>query len=90
MSPDQPTATRWAKARSVLFNAALILGVFVAVTSYQSRNMLSADSEPSPGLRGVTLAAGVDNVGDADYAIHPVTELGQPGRTFKVSGAVKF
>ena len=41
-------------------------------------------------LRGVTLTAGVDNVGDADYAVHPVTELGQPGRTFKMTGAVKF
>ncbi|MEL6979999.1 MAG: TonB-dependent hemoglobin/transferrin/lactoferrin family receptor [Pseudomonadota bacterium] len=46
---------------------------------------------PTDGaLQGLTLAAGVDNVTDATYAIHPTNELNQPGRSFKMSGAVKF
>ena len=64
-STDQPTQTRWAKVGSFLFNAALIVAVFVAVTAYQSRNMLSADREAAPELRAVTLGGLAYDLGDA-------------------------
>ncbi|MDJ0751658.1 MAG: TlpA disulfide reductase family protein [Woeseiaceae bacterium] len=63
MSTDRPTDTRWAKARSILFNAALAIAVFVAVTAYQSRNMLPADREAAPELRAATLAGPVYDLG---------------------------
>ena len=56
MTTDPPTETRWAKARSILVNAALIVAVFVVVTTYQTRNMLPAGLDAAPDLRGVTLA----------------------------------
>ena len=65
MSADQPTQTRWAKARSLLLNAALILVVFVAATAYQSRNMLPAGQEAAPELRAVTLGGPAYDLGDA-------------------------
>lgn len=42
--------------------------------------------EPLDNLR---LQAGVDNVLDRDYRIH-ANALSQPGRTFKISGAIQF
>ena len=59
MSADQPTETRRAKARSILLNAVLVIGVFIGATAYQSRNMLPADREAAPELRDVTLAGSV-------------------------------
>ena len=47
---------RRAKARSFLLNAALIIAVFVGVTTFQQRNMLPADRQLAPGLSGTTLA----------------------------------
>lgn len=44
-----------ANAKSVLLNVALVVGVFLVASAFQSRNMLSADGEPAPPLRGVTL-----------------------------------
>ncbi len=65
MSTDQPTRTRWATVRSFLLNIVLIGVVFVAVTAYQSRNMLPADREAAPGLRSITLAGSTYDLGDA-------------------------
>ena len=45
-----------------------------------------ASYEPMDNLR---LQIGVDNVLDREYRIHP-NALNQPGRTFKISGAIKF
>ena len=56
MSADQPTETRWARTPSILLNAALITAVFVVATAYQTRNMLPADREAAPELRGMTLS----------------------------------
>jgi len=56
VSAEKPTENRCAKTRSVLYNAALVLVVFVAVTAYQSRNMLPAGQEAAPELNAVTLA----------------------------------
>ena len=47
---------RRTKVRSFLLNAALILAVFIGVTAFQQRNMLPADRQAAPGLRGMTLA----------------------------------
>ncbi len=55
-SADKPTQSRWGKARSLLLNTVLAVGVFAAVTEYQSRNMLPADREAAPELRAATLA----------------------------------
>ncbi|MDJ0699476.1 MAG: TlpA disulfide reductase family protein [Woeseiaceae bacterium] len=41
--------------RSFLLNAGVIVIVFVAVLSFQSRNMLAADGRAAPELRGTTL-----------------------------------
>ncbi len=65
VSADQPTETRWAKVRSFLLNAALILVVFVAVMAYQSRNMLPTDREGAPELRAVTTAGSAYDLGEA-------------------------
>jgi peroxiredoxin len=48
--------TRHTKIRSLLLNAALVIAVFIAATAFQSRNMLPADRQAAPGLRGMTLA----------------------------------
>ena len=44
------------KIRSFLLNAGLIAVVFFGVMAFQSRNMLAADGEAAPELRGITLA----------------------------------
>lgn len=44
------------KGKSLLLNAALIVAVFVVAAAFQSRNMLAADGEWAPDLRGTTLA----------------------------------
>ncbi len=64
-SADKPTQNRWAKVRSFLLNAALVVAVFAAVTAYQSRNMLPADREAAPELRAVTLAGPTYTLGEA-------------------------
>ncbi len=53
------------RLRSILLNTGLVVGVFVAVTTFQSRNMLAADGEPAPPLRGTTLAGEPYDLGDA-------------------------
>ncbi len=64
MSTDRPTARRWARTRSFVLNAALIVVVFLAVSAYQSRNMLPADREAAPELRAVTLEGSVYDLGN--------------------------
>lgn len=43
------------RLRSTLVNLVFIGVFFVAALAFQSRNMLSADGDPAPALRGVTL-----------------------------------
>ena len=49
---DKPTR----RLRSLLINVGLVVGVFVVVTTFQSRNMLATGEQAAPGLRGTTLA----------------------------------
>ena len=56
MSSEQPSKTRWVRFRSFFLNAALMIGVFVAASALQSRNMLPADDAAAPELRAFTLA----------------------------------
>ena len=44
------------KVRSFLLNAGLIAVIFFGVLAFQSRNMLAADGEVAPELRGTTLS----------------------------------
>lgn len=53
------------KLRAFLLNAGLFLAVFLAVSTFQSRNMLAADGEPAPGLRGLTLDGAPYDLADA-------------------------
>ena len=43
------------KIRSFLLNAGLMAVVFFVLLAFQSRNMLAADGEPAPELRGTAL-----------------------------------
>jgi peroxiredoxin len=51
----EETSPKLARLRSLLLNAALIVGVFLAASAFQSRDMLGTDGQPAPPLRGVTL-----------------------------------
>ena len=53
------------KIRSFLLNAGLIAVVFFGVMAFQSRNMLAADGEAAPELRGITLAGQPYDLADA-------------------------
>ena len=44
------------KLRSFLLNAAFFAVVFFVLLAFQSRNMLAADGQPAPELKGITLA----------------------------------
>lgn len=44
-----------ARVQSLALNAALLIGVFLIASAFQMRNMLEADGEAAPALRGVTL-----------------------------------
>ena len=54
------------KYRSFLLNAGLIAAVFFGVLAFQSRNMLSADGQVAPELRGMTLAGESYDLEDAN------------------------
>ncbi len=56
--------------RSFLLNAGLIAIVFFGALSYQSRNMLAADGQIAPELRGTTLSGRPYDLKDA--AARPV------------------
>ena len=47
---------RAGKVRSLLLNVAVVVVAFVAITAFQTRNMLPTDRQPAPDLPGVTLA----------------------------------
>jgi peroxiredoxin len=53
------------KISSFLLNAVLLVAVFFGVAAFQTRNMLAADGEPAPALRGVTLAGEPYDLADA-------------------------
>ena len=56
---------RLSKLRSFLLNAGIIGVVFFAALSFQSRNMLAADGELAPELRGTTLSGQPYDLEDA-------------------------
>lgn len=53
------------KYQSFLMNAGLIVIVFFGVLAFQSRNMLAADGQAAPELRGTTLTGQPYNLEDA-------------------------
>ena len=53
------------KLRSFLLNAAFFVAVFLVVFAFQSRNMLAADGQPAPELRGVTLDGAAYDLAEA-------------------------
>ena len=63
--PGHPADKRLRQVRSVLLNAGLFVAVFLAVTAYQSRNMLDSGGEAAPALRGTTLAGEPYDLGNA-------------------------
>lgn len=63
-SDDQPRSRRWHRARSALLNAALVVVVFLVVSTFQSRDMLAVDGEDAPALRGTTLAGNAYDLAD--------------------------
>ena len=50
--------SRLRKFGSMLLNIGLLVVVFFAVTTFQSRNMLPTERQPAPALRGATLQGG--------------------------------
>ena len=62
---DRQTDAHRARFRSVLLNVGIAIAVFVAVTAFQSRNMLATDRQPAPDLRGTTLAGQPYDLADA-------------------------
>jgi peroxiredoxin len=61
------------KFRPFLFNAGLVAVVFFAVLAFQARNMLAADGQPAPELRGMTLAGeryDLDNAGERPALVY--------------------
>lgn len=72
-TPDQTAnkdEPRWRSFRSLLINVALVIAVFLVVTVFKTRNMLTTDGEPAPGLHGKTLAGEFYDLGEA--AARPV------------------
>jgi peroxiredoxin len=61
----KPQDSRARRIRSLLLNVGLVVGVFLAVTTFQSRNMLATGEEAAPGLRGTTLAGAPYDLADA-------------------------
>lgn len=53
------------KYRSLLLNIGLIALVFFGLLAFQMRDMLAADGQPAPGLRGVTLNGQLYDLEDA-------------------------
>lgn len=59
------TRSNLRRYRSLLLNAALIVVVFFGGLAFQSRNMLAADGQVAPDLRGRTLAGQPYDLEDA-------------------------
>ena len=51
----QMTEPRWRKRISWIFNGAMMIAVFVAVSAFQARNMLDTNRQLSPELSAMTL-----------------------------------
>jgi peroxiredoxin len=63
---EQP-ANKWPRRlRSLLLNVGLFALVFLAVTTYQSRNMLDTGGQPAPELHGTTLSGESYDLADAE------------------------
>ena len=56
----------FAKIRSFVLNAVLLVAVFIVVAAFQSRNMLATDGQQAPALRGATLDGKIYDLADAD------------------------
>lgn len=54
---EQKNEPRWQKLKSWAFNGAMMIVVFVVVSTFQTRNMLATDRQPSPQLSAITLGA---------------------------------
>ena len=65
VAANQPTEPRRATARAILINVALVIAVFIAAAAFQTRNMLPADRQVAPDLRGPTLAGQSYDLGNA-------------------------
>ncbi|MEO1613135.1 MAG: TonB-dependent receptor, partial [Pseudomonadota bacterium] len=61
----------------------------VTTDAYEVVDLFASYSPTEGPLNGLTLRAGVDNVFDETYNLHP-NALNQPGRSFKISGAIRF
>ena len=59
-------SARVRKLRSVALNVAFFAAVFVAVSMFQSRNMLAAGGEAAPDLLGITLDGEVYRLSEAE------------------------
>jgi thioredoxin-related protein len=63
------TEPRWQKLKSWALNGATMIIIFVVVSSFQARNMLDTDRQPSPQLSAITL--GADNFDLASQESRP-------------------
>ena len=66
MQSDDNTPTFSKKITSFFLNALFFIAVFVAVSMFQSRNMLSTSSTPAPALEGQLLRGGAYDLSTAD------------------------
>ena len=53
-----------AKLRSYLLNAAFFVAAFLVLVAFQTRNMLAADGQPAPDLKGITLDGAAYDLAD--------------------------
>jgi thioredoxin-related protein len=51
------TEPRWRKHMPWIFNGAMLIAAFLAVSAFQARNMLDTDRQSSPGLSAITLGS---------------------------------
>ena len=63
-APGKPSARR-RKLRSVALNVAFFAAVFVAISMFQSRNMLAAGGEAAPELLGIKLDGEIYRLSEA-------------------------
>lgn len=66
MIENDRTAPRWRKYSTFFLNAALMVVVFLIVSAFQARNMLSTDRQPAPDLVARTLDGGSFDLSQAD------------------------
>ena len=61
----------------------------VTADAYETVDVFFSYAPETPPFDGLVLRAGVDNVFDETFSIHP-NPVNQPGRTFKLSGSIRF